>query len=78
MDSTFLLKLVLFLIVGAQWVRFENTSGSLQFPVPIGLVVGFAFALHEHFQIDRKIEYAVLLAATFIGFWTQVGVYVRY
>lgn len=78
LDSTYLLKLVLYLIVGAQWIRFENTAGTTQIPIPVGLFIGFAFALHDHFQIDRKIEYALLLAATFVGFWSQVGVYITY
>jgi hypothetical protein len=34
------------------------------------------FAVHDHFQIDRKIEYTVLLVAMFVGFWTQIGVYI--
>lgn len=78
LDSTYLLKLVLYLIVGAQWVRFENTAGATQVPVPVGLFVGFAFAMHDHFRIDRKIEYALLLVAMFVGFWSQVGVYITY
>ena len=78
LDSTYLLKLVLYLIIGAQWIRFENAAGTTQIPIPIGLFVGFTFALHDHFQIDRKIEYAMLLAAMFVGFWSQVGVYITY
>jgi hypothetical protein len=78
MDSVYLLKLVLYLIIGAQWLRLENTSGSTQIPIPVGLIIGALFAMHDHFQIDRKIEYAVLLIAMFVGFWTQVGVYMTY
>lgn len=76
LDSVYLLKLVLYLIVGAQWIRFTNAAGNTQFPIPIGLIVGVLFASHDHFQIDRKIEYAVLLIATLVGFWSQVGIYV--
>ena len=78
LDSTYLLKLVLYLIVGAQWIRFENAAGTTQIPIPIGLLLGFLFATHDHFKIDRKIEYALLLVAMFVGFWSQVGVYIRY
>lgn len=76
LDSVYLLKLVLYLIIGAQWLRLDHGTGSI--PVPIGLMIGMLFAMHEHFKIDRKIEYAVLLIAMFVGFWTQVGVYVGY
>ena len=77
-ESTYFLKLVLYLVVGAQWIRFENHTGSMQIPVPVGLFVGLLFAAHDHFQIDRKIEFAVLLVAMFVGFWSQVGVYITY
>ena len=78
LDSVYLLKLVLYLIVGAQWIRLVNTAGTAQVPIPIGLIVGFLFAAHDHFKIDRKIEYAVLLIAMFVGFWSQVGIYITY
>ena len=76
LDSVYLLKLVLYLIVGAQWIRFTNVAGTTQFPVPIGLIFGVLFASHDHFQIDRKIEFAVLLIAMLVGFWSQVGIYI--
>jgi hypothetical protein len=78
LDSVYLLKLVLYLIVGAQWIRLEDASGTNQIPIPIGLAVGVLFAAHDHFRIDRKIEFAVLLVAMFVGFWSQVGVYITY
>jgi ABC-type dipeptide/oligopeptide/nickel transport system permease component len=71
MDSTYLLKLVLYMIIGSQWVRI--TKGSTQFPLPVGLVIGILFAMHDHFQIDRKVEYALLLASTFVAFWLPLG-----
>jgi hypothetical protein len=70
-DSVYFLKLVLYLILGSQWLRI--TRGSSQIPIPYGLIIGLAFAWHEHFQIDRKIEYAILLVAMFIGFWLPLG-----
>lgn len=77
-DSVYFLKLVLYLIVGAQWVRLENTTGTSQIPLPVGLIIGVLFAAHEHFKIDRKIEYAVLLVAALVGLFAQVGVFVTY
>ncbi len=74
LDSAYLLKLVLYLIVGAQWLWLNH--GTTQIPLPIGLFIGVLFAVHEHFQIDRKIEYAVLLVAMLVGFWSQAGIFV--
>ena len=71
LDSVYVLKLVLYLIIGAQWVRV--TKGSMQYPIPIGFILGLLFASHDHFQIDRKIEYAMLILAMFIAFWLPLG-----
>lgn len=75
-DSTYFLKLVIFLILGSQWIYIESLP-DWQVPVPVGLVIGLVFATHEHFQIDRKIEYAVLLTATFISFWLPLGLIIQ-
>jgi hypothetical protein len=75
-DSTFFLKLVVFLILGSQWVYIESYP-DWQLPIPVGLILGLVFATHEHFQIDRKIEYAVLLVATFAAFWLPVGLIIQ-
>ncbi len=71
-DSVYILKLVLYLIIGSQWIRI--TKGTLQIPLPIGLIIGIFFARMERFQIDRKIEYAILLLSMFIGFWLPIGI----
>lgn len=73
-DSAYFLKLVLYVIVGAQWLRITTASGT-ELPIPVGLLVGLLFASHEHFQVDRKIEYAILLVATMIGFFAQIGLF---
>jgi hypothetical protein len=77
-DGAFFLKLVLYLIVGSQWLDFERAGTNTVIPVPVGLLVGLLFAMHDHFQIDRKIEYALLLIAMFVGFWAQIGLIVNY
>ena len=76
-DSAFLLKIVMYLIVGAQWIRVVNPSLTKEIPIPFGLIVGLMFAMHDHFRMDRKIEYAILLVAMFIGFWAPIGIYVN-
>ena len=75
-DSAYFFKLVLYFLLGTFWVRLLNVSfGPLDhLSIPAGLILGLIFASHEHFQIDRKIEYAVLLAATFISFYLPVGI----
>lgn len=72
LDSVYMLKLVLYLVIGSQWLKIVTRSG-VQIPIPVGAIVGIFFAAHDHFRIDRKIEYAVLLVAMFIGFWVPLG-----
>lgn len=71
-DSTYFLKLVLFFVCGAQWLFLKSTV-----PLPLGLAVGLLFASHEHFQIDRKIEYAILLVAAALGIWLHAGLQIN-
>lgn len=73
LDGAYILKIVLYVIVGAQWIRITNPELTSQLPIPLGLIVGGLFARHDHFQIDRKIEYAILLLACLLGFWSQTG-----
>jgi hypothetical protein len=74
LDSVFVLKLVIYLILGSFWVRIVN--GDSVIPLPVGLVLGLAFAAHDHFKIDRKVEYAFLLLAMFISFWLPLGLFI--
>ncbi len=73
-DSLYFLKLVMYLILGSLWMKVSDGQ-NFQLPIPVGLLVGIVYASHDHFQIDRKIEYAVLLVATLIGFWAPFGIY---
>ncbi len=75
-DSVYFLKIVLFFILGTLWIRVINVEiGAFRnISLPFGLLLGIIFATHEHFQIDRKIEFAVLLVATFISFYLPVGI----
>lgn len=75
-DEAYFLKLVLYLIIGSQWLRIESLP-QWSAPIPIGLLIGLWFASHDHFQIDRKIEYAILLIATFVGFWLPLGLIIE-
>ncbi|HUS26495.1 MAG TPA: hypothetical protein VMY99_04055 [Nevskiaceae bacterium] len=76
-DGSYLLKLVLYVIVGSLWLRI-TTRANTQIPVPAGLIIGLLFASHEHFRIDRKIEYAVLLVAMLMGYLVPAyGLYIN-
>lgn len=68
-DSAFFLKLVLYLLCGSVWLQISAWSLAL----PIGLALGLVFASHDHFQIDRKLEYVVLLVATIISYASPIG-----
>ena len=75
-DSAYFLKMVMYLIVGSQWLRIESLP-EWSVPIPLGLLIGIWFASHDHFKIDRKIEFAVLLVATFVSFWLPVGIVIQ-
>ena len=74
-DSAYFLKLVMYLIIGSQWIRIESLP-DWSIPIPAGLLIGLFFASHDHFRIDRKIEYALLLVSTFVSFWLPLGLIV--
>jgi hypothetical protein len=74
--STYFLKLVLYLILGTLWIKVSDGQ-SWQLPIPIGFLIGLLFTAHEHFKVDRKIEYAVLLIAMLVGFWAPIGLYIN-
>jgi hypothetical protein len=75
-DGVFALKLALYLILGTLWLKLSNDQTI--FPIPIGLIIGMVLASHEHFKLDRKIDYAVLLIAALIGFWAPFGLYISF
>lgn len=73
LDGVFFLKLVMYLVLGSQWLRLTDDAGTLRLSLPVGLFIGVIFAVHDHFRIDRKIEFAVLLIAAMVGFYAMVG-----
>ena len=74
LDSVYFLKLIMYLIIGAHWLRLTSSSGQNVASLPVGLFIGMGFAMHDHFRIDRKIEFAVLLIATLVGFYAAIGI----
>lgn len=75
LDNNYFLKLVLYLVVGSFWLKI--TAGGTHIPIPIGLIIGLLFARHESLQVDKKIEYAVLLAAMLVGYFAPFGLYIN-
>ena len=76
-DSTYFLKLVLFVILGTLWLKLSSPvliGPFMLSGVPIGLFIGLIFASHEHFQVDRKLEYAVLLLMTIVSYFLPAGI----
>jgi hypothetical protein len=76
-DSAYFLKLILYVVLGSFWLRFAApiNIGYVTFNgFPLGLLLGLLFASHDHFQIDRKIEYAILVIVTIITFFLPAGI----
>lgn len=76
-DGAYILKLTLYVILGSLWIKISKSGSSLQYPIPIGLIIGIILTSHEHFRVDRKIEYAVLVVAALFGFIAPYGLYIN-
>ncbi|OYW42366.1 hypothetical protein B7Z28_01575 [Candidatus Saccharibacteria bacterium 32-45-3] len=76
-DGSFLLKVVLYVILGVFWLRFAQPIdvGVISLTgLPIGLFLGLVFASHDKFQMDRKIEYVILIIMTVLSFFLPAGI----
>lgn len=76
-DSAYFLKLVLYIVLGTFWLKFAEPLQIGDFLVngfPLGLILGLVFASHDHFQVDRKIEYAILIVMTILTYFLPAGV----
>jgi hypothetical protein len=68
-DNAYFLKILVYFVVGTIWFKF---NGYVIFPA--GLILGLIMTQKDHFQIDRKVEFAVLLVAAVVGL-TGWGLY---
>lgn len=76
-DGAYFLKLVLYVVLGTLWLKFADPImlGNIVLNgLPIGLFIGLIFASHDHFQVDRKIEYAILLVMTIVSYFLPAGI----
>lgn len=72
-DNAYFLKILIYFVLGMIWIKINGYV-----VLPVGLILGVIIAQHDHFAIDRKVEYAVLIVAAilglsgmgaFLGFW---------
>lgn len=76
-DSTYFLKIVLYIVLGSLWIKFDAPVELGMFVLnglPFGLVLGLIFASHDHFQVDRKIAYALLIIMTILTYFLPAGI----
>lgn len=71
-DSVYFLKVLMYFVLGTIWVKFHG-----YLVLPVGLVLGVLFANKDHFAIDRKVEYVVLIIAALLGL-LGIGVYLAF
>lgn len=76
-DGAFFLKLVLFIILSALWIRMEQpvTVGPFIIQaIPVGLVIALLLVVKiEKYQFNRKIWYATLILMAILTSFTPVG-----
>ena len=70
-DSVYFLKILLYFILGSIWIKYH---GVVVFP--IGLLIGIIFTTHDHFAIDRKIEYAVMIISSLVALASGFAVFI--
>ena len=76
-DGDFFLKLVLYVILGAVWLRFASPLqiGSFQLNgAPLGMMVGVIVASRDKNTVDRKIAYAVLLVMMILTYFLPAAI----
>jgi hypothetical protein len=61
-DSVYFLKILMYFVLGTIWVKIGGIP-----LVPAGAIIGALMAQHDHFAIDRKLEYLILLIAAVVG-----------
>ncbi len=76
-DSTYLLKLVLYVLLGTFWLKLANPVVWLGLPIgaiPFGLLIGLVLVRwFEKYPTDRKIWYAILVVVTIVGNFLPTG-----
>ncbi len=79
-DSAFLLKLIIVVLLGVFWLKFNDTLtlGPIRIGAfPVGFFVGLLLVNRlEKLQFNRKIWYVVLVLVTVISYFASAGIVV--
>lgn len=77
-DGSFFLKLVVFVILSALWLRLKNpieVGGLVVQAIPVGLFIALLLVLKtEKYQFNRKIWYVTIIFMAILTSFTPVGV----
>lgn len=76
-DGGFFLKLILYIILGSLWLKFASPiqiGAIIVNGIPIGLIIGLLIARRDQSQVDRKIEYAILVVITILAYFLPSGI----
>jgi hypothetical protein len=76
-DGGYFLKIILYIVLGSLWIKFSHPlqlGGLVLNGLPFGLFLGLLFASHDHFQVDRKIEYALLVVVAIVTYFLPAGI----
>ncbi len=76
-DSAFLLKVVMYIILASVWIKFQtpiDIGFTAIYGIPVGLFIGLIVASQDKFQIDRKIEYVLLIVMTIVTYFVPAGI----
>lgn len=76
-DGRYFLKIVLYVVLGSLWLKFNQpmqvgwvTLNGL----PIGLLIGLLMVSRDRLQVDRKIEYALLVVVAIVSYFLPSGI----
>ena len=74
-DSVFFLKILILLIISTMWLRLSSNGefSGVELNLPLGSAAAIFLVQFDHFTIDRKIEYVVVLLSSFISFFLPIG-----
>lgn len=79
-DGTYVLKLVLCIVLGSLWIKFQAPlilGGISLNGLPVGLLFGVLLVSQfEKFQYDRKIWYAILILVAIVSYFLPAGIVV--
>lgn len=77
-ESVFFLKLVIFILLSAFWLRLKDpiiVGPMIVQAIPLGLIIALLLVLKvEKYQFNRKIWYSALIIMAILTSFTPVGV----